>query len=222
MKQGLTVRNYGFFIDLARYELPKYLSFLSIPETIDPAATNTQVAYSANTVLRPLTDPYFRGFDQSFPDFYRFQEWKREFDTTYSNGNLPSLTLLRLAHDHTGNFGSAILGVNTPELEIADNDYAVGLVAETINKSQYKDDTLIFVIEDDAQDGADHVDAHRGIAFVVGPYVKHHAVISHPYNTVNMVRTMEDILGIGQLNLNDSVAAPMAELFDREQKEWKF
>jgi YVTN family beta-propeller protein len=222
LNQGLTVRNYGFFIDLVRYELPASLSFLSIPETLDPAASKTQVAYCANTVLQPLTDPYFRGFDQSFPDFYRFQEWKREFDTTYSKGNLPSLTLLRLAHDHTGNFSSAILGVNTPELEIADNDYAVGLVAETINKSQYKDDTLIFVIEDDAQDGADHVDAHRSVAFVIGPYVKHHAVISRPFNTVNMVRTMEDILGIGQLNLNDSVAAPMAELFDRDQKEWKF
>ena len=215
VKQGLSLRNYGFFIDLVRYVLP---APLGAPLLLDPAATKTQVAWSANGVLRPVTDPYFRGFDQSFPDYYRFKEWEREFD----GGTFPSLTLLRLAHDHTGNFGTAILGVNTPELQIADNDYAVGLVAQKIAHSKYKDDTLIFVIEDDAQDGADHVDAHRSIAFVIGPYVKQHAVVSHPYNTVNMVRTIEDVLGIGQLNLNDAVAAPMADVFDVHQKEWNF
>jgi hypothetical protein len=107
-------------------------------------------------------------------------------------------------------------------LQVADNDYAVGLVAETIAKSQYKDDTLIFVIEDDSQDGADHVDSHRSTAYVVGPYVKQHAVVSKAYNTVNLVRTMEDILGIGQLNLNDSVAVPMADVFDLHEKDWSF
>ena len=222
LREGLTVRNYGFFIDLARYQLPAPYTALNIPPLLNPAATNTQVAYSANVALQPRTDPFFRGFDQSFPDYYRFQEWKREFTGQYASGGLPSLTLLRLAHDHTGNFGSAILGVNTPELQVADNDYAVGLVAETVAKSIYKNDTLIFVIEDDAQDGADHVDAHRSIAFVVGPYVKHHAVVSKAYNTVNFVRTMEDILGIGQLNLNDAVAVPMARIFDTEQKEWTY
>ena len=222
LRQGLSVRNYGFLIDLTRYSLPASLSALSIPELLDPAASKTQVAYSANTVLRPLTDPYFRGFDQSFPDYYRVKEWEREFDNDGAGQGFPALTLLRLAHDHTGNFGSSLLGVNTPELQIADNDYAVGLVAQKIAHSPYKDSTLIFVIEDDAQDGADHVDAHRSIAFVIGPYVKQHAVVSHAYNTVNMVRTMEDILGIGQLNLNDAVAAPMADVFDISQKQWNF
>lgn len=107
------------------------------------------------------------------------------------------MTLLRLAHDHTGNFGSAILGVDTPEMPVADNDYAVGLVAETIAQSIYKEDTLIFVIEDEAQNGADHVDAHRSIAFIIGSYVKQHAVVYKAFNTVNFVRTIEDILGIG-------------------------
>ncbi len=218
LRNGLTIRNYGFFIDLVRYQLPTAYAALAIPELLDPFATKTQVAYPANAALRPYTDPYFRGFDQIFPDFYRFREWKRDLN---SNG-LPQLTLLRLAHDHTGSFGSAILGVNTPELQVADNDYAVGLVAETIARSRYKEDTLIFVIEDDAQDGADHVDAHRSIAFIIGPYVKQHAVVSRAYNTVNFVRTIEDILGIGQLNLNDAVAAPMADAFDIRQKEWTF
>lgn len=219
LRVGLSVRNYGFFVDLTRLALP---APLSIPELLDPAATKTQVAYPANVALRPFTDPYFRGFDQIFPDYYRFQEWKREFDGGGSPASFPALTLLRLAHDHTGSFGSAILGVNTPELQVADNDYAVGLVAQTIAHSAYKDNTLIFVIEDDAQDGADHVDAHRSTAFVIGPYVKQHAVVSHAYNTVNMIRTMEDILGIGQLNLNDAVAVPMADVFDIRQKEWNF
>ena len=219
LRQGLSVRNYGFLLDLTRYSLP---APYGVPELLNPVATNTQVAYSANVALRPLTDPYFRGFDQSFPDYYRFKEWEREFDASSSSESFPALTLMRLAHDHTGNYGTALLGINTPELEIADNDYAVGLVAQKIAHSAYKDNTLIFVIEDDAQDGADHVDAHRSTAFVIGPYVKQHAVISHAYNTVNMVRTIEDILGIGQLNLNDSVAAPMAEVFDIHQKQWSY
>ncbi len=219
LKAGLSVRNYGFLVDLTRSALP---APLSIPETLLPFNSKTQVAYPANVALTPYTDIYFRGFDQSFPDYYRFMEWKREFDSYNTGGNLPALTLLRLAHDHTGNYGSALLGVNTPELEVADNDYAVGLVAQTIANSNYKNNTLIFVIEDDAQDGADHVDAHRSTAYVIGPYVKQQAVVSTPYNTVNMVRTMEDILGIGQLNLNDSVAVPMADIFDTTQKTWSF
>ncbi len=215
LRQGLSIRNYGFFVDLVRYALP---APLHIPYLLDPAATQTQVAFPANAALRPHTDLYFRGFDQAFPDYYRFKEFEREFDAQ----GLSQLTFLRLAHDHTGSYGSAILSVNTPELEIADNDYAVGLVAQKVAHSQYKDNTLIFVIEDDAQDGADHVDAHRSTAFVIGPYVKQHAIVSHAYNTVNMVRTIEDILGIGQLNLNDAVAIPMAEVFDTSQKQWTY
>src|SRR6202030_3426432 len=116
---------------------------------------------------------------------------------------------MRLHRDHTGNFSTAISGLTTPETQVADNDYAVGLVAQKIAASQYKGNTLIFVIEDDAQDGGDHVDAHRSIAFIVGPYVKQGAVVSTPYNTINFVRTMEDILGIAPLNLNDATALPM-------------
>ena len=219
LRNGLTIRNYGFFLDLTRYSLP---GALSVPKLLNPFATGTQVAFSANLALRPHTDPFFRGFDQSFPDYYRVQEWKREYNAESANGDVPALTLLRLAHDHTGSYGTALLGINTPELEIADNDYAVGLVAQQVAHSKNAADTLIFVIEDDAQDGADHVDAHRSTAFVIGPYVKQHAVISHSYNTVNMVRTIEDILGIGQLNLNDAVAAPMADVFDTSQKTWTY
>ena len=222
LKAGLSIRNYGCFLDLARYNLPTAYSSINLPELTDPAASNTQVAYSTSVVLRPYTDPYFRGFDQSFPDYYRFKEWEREFDTKYGNGGLPNLTLLRLPHDHTGNYSIAIDGINTPELDEADNDYAVGLVAEKVAHSRYKDDTLIFVIEDDAQDGGDHVDAHRSTAYIIGPYVKHHAVVSASYTTLSMFRTMEDILRIRYSNLNDALATPMTDVFDKSEKDWTY
>jgi len=222
LKKGLTVRDYGFFCDISRYNLPAAFGALNIPELTDPAATKTQVAYSSNTVLRPYTDPYFRGFDQTFPDYYRFQEWDREFKQFEVNGKLPSLTLLRLPHDHFGNLSIALNGLNTPELQMADNDYAVGLVAETVAKSSYKNDTLIMVIEDDAQDGGDHVDAHRSNFYMMGPYVKQSVVDSTRYTTVSVLRTIEDILGIDHLNLNDANAQPMYTAFDLSQTKWDY
>ncbi len=222
LRAGLSVRNYGFFIDLARYSLPAKYANYRIPELTDPYSSKTQVAYCTSAVLRPYTDPYFRGFDNAFPDYYRFTEWQREFTTTYASGNLPRLSLVRLMHDHTGDFKTAIDKVNTPELQEADNDYAVGLLVQAVARSQYKDNTLIFVIEDDSQDGGDHVDAHRSVAFIVGPYVKQNAVVSTSYNTVDFIRTIEEVLGLPQLNLNDSVAVPMADVFDLHQSQWSY
>ena len=124
-----------------------------------------------------------------------------------SRSVLPSLTLVRFMHDHTGNFDVAIDGVNTPELMVADNDYAVGLLIQKIAHSKYANNTLIFVVEDDAQDGGDHVDSHRSIAFVAGAYVKQGALVSTPYNTIDFVRTMEEVLGLPPMNLNDALGA---------------
>jgi len=219
---GKTVRDYGMFVDIARYNLPASLSFLNIPE--DPTAfqDGVQVAYSTSPALAPFTDPYYRGFDNSFPDYFRYTEWKREFDQYNASGNLPNLSLVRIMHDHTGNFGTAINGVNTVELQQADNDYAVGLLVDAVAHSQFKNNTLIFVIEDDAQDGGDHVDAHRSTAYIVGPYVKHGVVDSSRYNTVSMLRTIEDVLGIDHLSLNDVHATPMVDAFDLSQKDWNF
>jgi hypothetical protein len=112
--------------------------------------------------------------------------------------------------------------VNTPGLQIADNDYAVGMLVEKIANSPYKDNTLIFVIEDDAQNGPDHVDAHRSIAFVAGPYVKQRAVISERYTTVSMVRTIEALLGVTPASLYSAVSSPMTEIFDLNQPDWNF
>jgi YVTN family beta-propeller protein len=219
LRAGLTVRNYGFYLDLRRYDLPKE-NPLAIPLVRDARAEGVVVAIPTKAALRGITDPYFRGFDQKFPDYWRYKEWEHEFDEYVKNGNLPNLELVRLPHDHFGDFGAGIDGVTTVETEMADNDYAVGLLVEKVAHSRYKDDTLIFILEDDAQNGADHVDAHRSIAFVAGPYVRQGVVVSKRYTTVHALRTMEDVLGIEYLGLNDALAEPMTEVFQTERSEW--
>jgi hypothetical protein len=218
LRAGLTVRNYGFFVDTTCYNEPS----CAIPLAHDPAATGTIVASPASVSLTPYTDPYFRGFDNNFPDYYRYTEWERDFDANYAKGGLPSLSLVRFMHDHTGSFGTAIDLVNTPETQEADDDYAVGLLVQKIANSIYANDTLIFVIEDDAQDGGDHVDSHRTIAFVAGAYVKQQTVVSTLYNTIDFVRTIEEVLGLPPLNLNDALAQPMADIFNTTSSNWSF
>jgi hypothetical protein len=228
----LTIRDYGFFVDPTLYVCPSPNppdcltggSAIWIPPTItNPFSSNIQVAYSQNVTLTPFTDPYFRGFDNQFPDYYRFQEWLREFNANYAAGGLPALSLVRLMHDHTGSFATAIDGVNTPELQQSDNDYAVGLLVQTIaNSSVYANNTLIFVIEDDSQDSGDHVDSHRTTAFVAGAYVKQKTLVSTQYNTINFVRTIEEVLGLPPMNLNDALAQPMADIFNTYPAKWSF
>ncbi len=227
LRAGLTVRNYGFFVDLTPYNTAT--NFL--PLSRSPYATGMIQAVPTNAALTPYTDPYFRGFDNALPDFYRFAEWQREFTSQYGSGGLPALTLVRFMHDHTGNWtagasgypAAAIDGVNTPELMVADNDYAVGMLVQTIaNSPYYANNTLIFIVEDDAQDGGDHYDSHRSVALVAGAWVKRGAVISKPYNTINFIRTMEEVLGLPPLNLNDALAAPMADIFNTTPSPWSF
>ena len=171
-----------------------------------------------------MYDPYFRAYDQAYPDVWRFNEWNREFQQFVANGNLPALEMIRgLSHDHTGSFTSALAGVNTPELQQADNDYAVGLVVQAVAHSPYASNTLIIIIEDDCQDGADHVDSHRATTYFVGPYVKQQAVVSTPYSQPNVLRTIEDIFGTEHLNLNTYYARPMADVFNiHSSGTWDF
>jgi hypothetical protein len=98
----------------------------------------------------------------------------------------------------------------------------VGLLIQKIANSQYANNTLIFVVEDDAQDGGDHVDSHRSIAFVAGAYVKQGAVVSTPYNTIDFIRTMEEVLGLPPMNLNDALAHPMTDIFNTTPSPWTF
>jgi|GEM_PF-81606 len=218
IRAGLTVRSYGFFVDTTCYNASR----CQIPLTRDPHATNTVVATSANVALMQFTDPYFRGFDPSFPDYYRFKEWERDFDANYANGGLPNLSLVRFMHDHTGNFSTSIDGVNTPDRDVADNDYAVGLLVQKIaNSPIYKDNTLIFIVEDDSQDGGDHIDSHRTTAYVAGAWIKN-GIVSTQYNTVNFIRTMEEVMGLPPMNLNDALAVPMHDIFNTTPAPWSF
>ncbi|MDE2050935.1 MAG: beta-propeller fold lactonase family protein, partial [Gammaproteobacteria bacterium] len=218
MRAGLPVRNYGFMLDLKPYDNPIH----SPPLVAMPYARRIRVAFAANRQLAPVTDPYFRGFDTRFPDYYREAEWRREFERYVSHGNLPALSLVRLMRDHLGDFSESIDGLDTPEAQVADNDYAVGRLVEAVAHSPYAGSTLIIVIEDDAQDGADHVDAHRSVCFLAGPYLRHHAVVSERYSTVNVLATIEDILGIGHLSIYDAYQRPMSAVFDLERKQWTY
>lgn len=157
LRAGLGLRNYGVFGDNINQV------------TATPFAEGMQQIVPTKAALRDHTDPYFRGYDQDNADYYLFKEWEREFDQYAAQGDLPGLSFVRFPHDHFGNFGSAKYGVNTPDTQMADNDYAVGLLIEKVAGSRFKNDTLIFVVEDDAQNGPDHVDAHRSIALVVVP-----------------------------------------------------
>ena len=220
LRAGLTLRNYGFYGDLARYSAdnPAAIS----PSLRDPFKAKTAVFFPTKPSLAAHSDIFFRGYDQKFPDYWRVEEWKREFDRYVEAGSLPNLTLLRLPHDHFGDFEAAIDRVDTVETQMADNDYAIGRVVETVAKSPFADSTLIFIIEDDAQNGADHVDPHRSIALVAGPMVRQNAVVSQHFTTVAMLRTIEDVLGIPPLGLNDGLAEPMAAIFDPDQTSWTY
>lgn len=217
IRAHLSVRNYGFFLDLGR-------GFQIDVNIVDPCGVNppVQVAFPAHPSLVSRTDFCFRGYDNAFADFFRYKEWAREFQQQIGSHTFPALSLVRFSHDHFGSFGAAINGVNTPELQAADNDYAVGLLIDRIAHSPYANSTLIFVIEDDPQDGADHVSANRSIAYVAGPYVKHGAVVSTHYATASMLRTIEEILGVHNLGVHDAGLPPMTDAFDTSQVSWTF
>ena len=211
LRAKISIRNYGFFANLSHYSATA--GGPAVPLLHAPHETSTRVAFATKTALQNITDPYFRGFDMRFADFWRFKEWEREFDEYVKNDNFPALELVRLPRDHFGNFSDAADGVNTVEAQMADNDYALGMLAEKIATSKYARDTLIFVAEDDAQNGPDHVDAHRSMAFVFGPYIKNNAVVSQHYTTVSILRTIEEVLGLGALGINDAYQSPMSEIF---------
>jgi DNA-binding beta-propeller fold protein YncE len=132
------------------------------------------------------------------------------------NGNLPDFEMVDLMMDHFGNFSTNIAHLENPLSQMADNDYALGRLVETVSHSPYWKDTAIFVLEDDAQDGADHVDAHRSPVLILSAYTQTGAVVHTNYNSTNVVRTIEDIVGVNYLGLNDTNALPMSDVFTRQ------
>jgi DNA-binding beta-propeller fold protein YncE len=218
IRAGLSVRNYGFS-DASVYDAGEPGA---VPVIREPFKEKRRIYTPGDRLLASRSDPYFRGFDQKLPDYWRVLEWQREFDAQDASGSVPALTLIRLSHDHFGEFEKAIDRVNTVETQMADNDYSLGLMVERIAHSRVAGSTLVFVIEDDAQNGADHVDARRSVALVAGPYVRQGALVSTRYTTVSLLRTIEAVLGLKPLGLNDALAAPMADLFDPAQAGWTF
>jgi YVTN family beta-propeller protein len=159
-------------------------------------------------------DPNYPGWNMDISDIDRINEWEKEFKQFEQNGNLPQLEIVRLPNDHT--YGTKA-GKLTPEAMVAQNDYALGKLVDTVSHSKYWKDTVIFVTEDDAQNGYDHVDAHRTESLVISPYTqKGGEVDSTFYDTTSMLRTIELILGMKPMTQFDAAATPMLGSFTKK------
>jgi DNA-binding beta-propeller fold protein YncE len=154
--------------------------------------------------------PYYTSWDTNVKDTTRVSQWKREFDSLVVQNAVPRLNTLRLINDHTEGLRK---GAPTPFAQVADNDLAFGLFIEHLSQSPIWKESAVFVLEDDAQNGADHVDAHRSIAFVISPYTKRHYKDHTLYSTNSMLRTMELILGLPPMSQHDAAATPMWRCF---------
>lgn len=161
-------------------------------------------------VLKDHLCPYYTGFDLSIRDTTRFYQWKREFDSLLAKDAVPQFNSLRFGNDHTEGLKK---GKQTPYAHVADNDLAVGMFIEYLSQSSIWKESAVFIIEDDAQNGPDHVDAHRTTAYVAGGFVKRGFVDHTMYSTSSMLRTIELILGMPPMTQYDAAAEPMWRCF---------
>lgn len=187
---GVSYRSYGEFIK----------------ENKHPGEPGKAVAKT----LEGHFDPQYRGWDLDYTDVKRAERFAEELQGFERTGEMPQFIVLRLPNDHTAGMAK---GKPTPTAMVADNDLALGLLVEAVSKSKFWKDTAIFVVEDDAQNGSDHVDAHRTVALVVSPYCKRGSVDSSMYSTSSMLRTMELILGLKPMSQFDAAARPMYASF---------
>jgi len=191
---GVSVRNFGYTVN----------------NKAGAAMGAEQITGVRDPVLAKATNPYYRGFDLNYPDVERARTFLAELAEYGKTGVMPRLIVMRLGNDHTS--GTAA-GKIAPLSAAADNDLAVGMLVEGVSKSPFWQGTAIFILEDDAQNGPDHVDSHRSPAFVISPWVKHHAVDSTMYNTTSMLRTIEFLLGLHPMTHFDAGARPMTAAF---------
>ena len=182
-RAGVSYRSYGEFVDDFKASIPS---------------------------LEGHFCPYFPGYDLSIRDTTRFNSWRREFDSLVAANALPQFNSLRFSNDHTEGMRK---GAPTPFAHVADNDWAVGLFVEHLSNSPVWKESVVFIVEDDAQNGPDHVDAHRTTAYVAGPHVKRKFVDHTMYSTSSMLRTMELILGLPPMSQYDAAATPMWRCF---------
>jgi hypothetical protein len=163
--------------------------------------------------LRGHFDEGYRGFDLAYSDTNRAARFISELKRFEAEGDMPRLQILRLGNDHT--HGST-RGQLSPTAYLADNDLAFGQIIDAISHSKFWPQTAVFVLEDDAQNGPDHVDAHRSIAFILSPYAKHGVTDSTMYSTSSMLRTIELILGLHPMSQYDTAATPMFNAFQAQ------
>jgi YVTN family beta-propeller protein len=194
---GLTLRNYGYWVE----NLEK------------PTPDGTQVKTVHDPQLVPVTNMKFRSFDLDYPDVERTKVFLSDLAEFEKTGDMPQLILMRLPNDHTYGVRPGKLA---PFALAADNDYAVGMLVEAVSKSRFWASTAIFILEDDAQNGPDHVDSHRSPGYVVSPYTRHGTIDSTLYNTTSMLRTMELILGLNPMTHYDAGATPMFASFAKD------
>ncbi|MES2880725.1 MAG: bifunctional YncE family protein/alkaline phosphatase family protein [Bacteroidota bacterium] len=162
---------------------------------------------------------YFTGYNTRVKDTTRFYQWKRDFDSLLAISAVPQLSTVRFGNDHTDGLA---LNRPTPFAHVADNDLAVGMFIEHLSKSEIWNETAVFILEDDAQNGADHVDAHRSTAYVAGGFVKRGFIDHTMYTTTSMLRTMELILGLPPMTQYDAAAVPMWRCFTSQQNSTPF
>jgi YVTN family beta-propeller protein len=172
------------------------------------------VGYCQTTADVPSLDKIlsrdFPNFQTNIPDQYRADLFQRDFAQYEKNGNLPALNMLWVMDDHTNGLNK---GYPTPSAMVADNDLATGRIIDTISHSKYWKDSAVFVVEDDSQNGIDHVDGHRNVTLIASPYAKHGAVDHTYYSQLNVVRTIEQILGLPPMSQLDMAAQPMYGAF---------
>jgi hypothetical protein len=191
---GVSMRNFGYVVENKRGAKPG----------------EEQITGVRDPILAKVTNRNFRGFDLDHPDVERAKVFLAELAEYEKSGTMPRLIFMRLGNDHTnGTSGGKI----APLSAVADNDYALGQVVEGVSKSKFWNSTLICVLEDDAQNGPDHVDAHRSPAFLISPYIKRHTVDGTMYNTTSMLRTIEFLVGLRPMTHFDAGARPMTASF---------
>lgn len=209
---GLSFRNYGE-MDYAE-PVPDNLTFTQIYEDFSTGAN--EIAFTQNIGIEPLrrySSPSFPGWNMKIPDVLRADRFLDELAGFEETGDLPSFSMIFLPQDHGSGTSP---GMPTPIAHMADNDLAVGRIVEGLSKSRFWPKTCVFVIEDDPQNGFDHVDGHRSICLVASPYTKRGEVISEFYNQTSVLHTMERILGLPPMNQMDAMSPLMSACFADE------
>ncbi len=211
LRHGLTFRNYGEFVNAI---IQPRGTFTEIYQDFVNGTGKFSIEAKANiSTIEPYICKSFIGFPNVVSDVYRAGEFIRELREFENNDNLPNFIIMLLPNDHTSGTRP---GMPTPRAAVADNDLALGRIVEAISESKFWNETCIFVTEDDPQAGLDHVDGHRTVGMVISPYTKRNEVVSNYYSQINMVRTIEDILGLPPMNRLDLMAESMVDCFTTE------